>query len=291
MRTIIISAALLIGAVSSHASDHVVRAMPSAGDREQPDFVVGLSKQHWLSSKLYWSYNPANQPAGLTTEAVVDAIKLAASRWNGMCNVGFVYLGTTTDRPYGGDDASVVDSRNVIGWDQLTKTDSDTAAITYSWTVKDTIVDADIAINTNVSFPWTVKGLDGVLTHELGHAIGIKHSNIVDSVMSADPYNSFEYMRVLRGDDAKACATLYGAASTAVSNRTFNWAEEAYPEFISPGPSVSGTYQGYYYRYYPGTNTYLGSRDGTVYFMDSSGLIHAQNSLDFYTPWVNSWGY
>ena len=291
MRKIIISAALLLGAVSSHASDHVVRAMPGAGEREQPEFVLGLSKQHWLSSKFYWSYNPANQPAGLSTEAVVEAIKLAASRWNGMCNVSFVYLGTTTDRPYGGDDATVVDSRNVIGWDQLTNANSDAAAVTYSWTARDTLVDADIAINTNVSFPWTAKGLDGVLTHELGHAIGIKHSNIVDSVMSADPYNSFEYMRVLRGDDAKACATLYGAASTAVSNRTFNWVEEAYPEFLSPSPAVSSSSSGYYYRYYPGTNSYIGSRDGMLFYLGSNGLLYQLGTLDYFAPWVNSWGY
>lgn len=291
MRKIIISVALLLGAVSSHANDHVVRVMPTADDREHPDFVVGLSKQKWLSNKLYWSYNPANQPADLSTDTVVDAIKLAASRWSGMCNISFVYLGTTTSRPYGGNDGTVVDARNVIGWDALTNDLSDAAAVTYSWTRKDTMMDADIAINTNMERPWTAQRLDGVLTHELGHAIGISHSNIVESVMSADPYNSFDYMRVLRGDDAKACATLYGEAPNVISERTFNWAEAAYPEALSPGPAVSGSALGYYYRYYPGTKSYLGSRDGSAYFMGPDGHIRQLRSLAYFMTWVEMSGY
>lgn len=287
----LIVAALVLGAASSHAGDHMVRTLPAAGDRVNPNFVVGLSKQKWLSSNFYWTYNPSNQPANLSTETVVNAIKLAASRWSGMCNINFYYLGTTTDKPYGGDDGTVVDARNIIGWDALSAEKSDKGAITYSWTQRDALVDADIAINVNMTVPWTAVLLDGVLTHELGHAIGIKHSNVADSVMSADPYNSFDYMRVLRGDDAKACATLYGASPNAVSNRTFNWAEEAYPEYLSPGPAVSGTYEGYYYRYYPGTKSYLGSKNGTVFYLDANGNMYELYSLDYYNPWVTGWGY
>ncbi|QTN29055.1 matrixin family metalloprotease [Rhodoferax sp. AJA081-3] len=289
MRKIITTAVLLVCAVSSHANDHKARVMPD--DRETPNYVLGTTQQKWPLGVVLWYYNPTSQPASLSTETVVNAIKVAADRWSGMCNVRFRYMGTTTNRPYGGEDSFAVDRRNVVGWDLLKGEDSDAAAITYSWSNSGVLLDADIAINTDMPIPWTAQRLDGVLTHEIGHMVGIKHSNTVDSVMSADPYNSFAYMRVLRGDDAKGCAALYGAADTATSNRTFNWAEEAYPEFIAPGPSVSGTFEGYYYRYYPGTNTYLGSRNGTVYFMGPTGLIYDVGTLDYYSPWVTSWGY
>lgn len=293
MRKIITTAVLLVCAVSSHAYDHKKRVLPDAGDRERPNFLLGAANEKWTGGNVFWYYNPASQPAGLSTETVVNAIKLAASRWNGMCNVRFLYMGITASKPYGGDDPSIVDRRNVVGWEPLVDSDpeSNTLGITHSWMSRDSYADVDIILNTAVVRPWTAERLDGTMTHEWGHAIGINHSDSVDSVMSATPYNPVSYQRVLRGDDAKACAALYGASSNALSNRTFNWAEEAYPEFIAPGPSVSGTFEGYYYRYYPGTNTYLGSRNGTVYFMGPTGLIYDVGTLDYYSPWVTSWGY
>lgn len=289
MRKILCSVALLLCAASVHANDYKPRVMP--GDRETPAYVLGTFNQKWLTGNVLWYYNPSNQPADLSIETVVNAVTLAASRWTGMCNVEFFYMGTTSSRPYGGDDSLAVDRRNVVGWDLLKGNEGDAAAITYSWSSSGRLLDADIVINTDMPKPWTAARLDGVLTHELGHFIGIKHSDTVESVMSAEPYNSFAYMRVLRGDDAKACAALYGAADTAVSNRTFNWAEEAYPEFVSPGPAVSGNYQDYYYRYYPATNSYLGSYAGTVYYMGPNGLVYDVGTLDYYSKWVNSWGY
>jgi hypothetical protein len=293
VRKTIIQAALLLCAMSSHAGEHKARVMPSAGERESPHFVVGSSFDKWITSHVYWHYNPANQPAGLSTEAVVNAIQVAADRWSGMCGVHFHYVGTTTVRPYAGDLPSDVDRRNVIGWEPVQETDTEsiTLGVTYSWRSTESLVDADIILNTAVGRPWTTDRIDGVMTHEWGHAIGVNHSDTEESVMSATPYNPVPYQRILRGDDAKACAALYGASSNALSNRTFNWAEEAYPEFLSPGPSASGTYEGYYYRYYPNTKSYLGSRNGRVYYMGPAGVIQDVGTLDYYTPWVENWGY
>jgi len=280
----------LLAAVTSHAQDdYKVRAMP--GEREQPEYVLGLNKQHWLGSRYYWYYNPQNQPAGLSTDAVVDVIKRAAARWSGMCNVAFSYVGTTTGRPYAGDDSSVVDNRNIIGWDLLTGDSAGAAGVTFSWTSRDALIDADIVFNTQMDSPWTLAYLDGVITHELGHAIGIKHSNVQESIMFANPYHDSDYLRALRGDDAKACAVLYGTASTAASDRAFNWAEEAYPAYLSPRYSDSGYYMGYYYRYYPATRSYLGSKDGVVYYIGPDEIMYSMGTLNDYTSWINSWGY
>lgn len=280
----------LLAAVTAHAGDdYRLRAMP--GDREQASYVLGLNKQHWLSSRYFWYYNPANQPANLSTEAVVATIKKATARWSGMCNISFGYLGLTTKRPYMGDDSTMVDSVNVIGWDVLTGDLSDAGAVTLSWTSRDALLDADIAFNTVVNTPWNLDSVEGVITHELGHAIGVKHSNVQESVMFANPYHDYDYLRALRGDDANACAALYGAASTAASDRAFNWAEEAYPEYLSPRFAQSGTYMGYYYRYYPGTQSYLGTKDGVVYYIGADGWMYSMGTLGDYGKWINGWGY
>jgi hypothetical protein len=52
----------------------------------------------------------------------------------------------------------------------------------------------------------------------------------------------------------------------APSDRLFNFGERFYPAFFA-GHSVSATGFGYYYRYYPATQTYLGSQNGQLYVL------------------------
>ncbi len=60
------------------------------------------------------------------------------------------------------------------------------------------------------------------------------------------------------------------------SDRIFAYLEGAYPEYISPANSlsptspVSSTAAGYYYRYYPKTNSYVATANGTVYYLGSA---------------------
>jgi hypothetical protein len=58
-------------------------------------------------------------------------------------------------------------------------------------------------------------------------------------------------------------------ASISQPDCLFNWAERAYSNLFAPPGAVSGTSAPYYYRYYPTTNSYLGtsSVDSHVYYM------------------------
>jgi len=58
-----------------------------------------------------------------------------------------------------------------------------------------------------------------------------------------------------------------GTAGTA--DCVFNWAEFMHPNLFAPAPAVSQTLTPYYYRYYAGTNAYLGtsSADNQVYYL------------------------
>ncbi|PTN09988.1 hypothetical protein [Nitrosomonas aestuarii] len=44
------------------------------------------------------------------------------------------------------------------------------------------------------------------------------------------------------------------------SNKLFNFAEESYPEFFSPAGVATTILDAYLVRYYPSTDTYIGTR-------------------------------
>lgn len=278
---------LLLAAASSHAQDF--KSYPLHGARESPQYVLGSSQQSWAGGQLNWYYNPLNQPFNLSTASVLAAIQRAAARWSGMCNVTFNYMGLTSSLPNLDGAASTVDRVNVFGWDLLQGDSASYSGVTKSWWIGAGLIDADIVMN--IAQFWTLADFEGIMTHELGHALGLDHSNVPASVMFASPYHSTDYMASLRGDDAEGCAALYGAATTAESNRTFNWAEAAYPQYLSPGGSTSGTQLGYYYRYYSNTQSYLGTRDGAVYYMGPDGVIQNMGSLGSYLPQARNAGY
>lgn len=278
---------LLLAATASHAQDF--KSLPLHGARESPQYVLGSSSQAWAGGQVNWYYNPLNQPVNLSTADVVATIQRAAARWSGMCRLTFNYLGLTSTPPNLEGPASSVDLVNVFGWDVLRNENAAYSAVTKSWWIGSGFIDADIVMNTAQS--WTLPEVEGIMTHEIGHALGLSHSDVSASVMYASPYHSTAYMNTLRGDDANGCAVLYGAATTAESNRTFNWAEAIYPQYLSPGPAASGTLEGYYYRYYPGTRSYVGTRNGMVYYMGPDGVIQNMGSLGSYLLRVLSSGY
>ena len=104
--------------------------------------------------------------------------------------------------------------------------------------------------------------------------------------------NSFENLPVIgsvTGDSVKitqlvrigSVAVLTTTAATA-ADRILNYLEQRYPEFISPAGSVSGVYESYQYRFYPGTMSVAGISEGHVYYWGSaSGYEFREGSLDY----------
>ena len=287
MKCLLLSATLL--ALCAHAQDFSGSRLPS--DREIPSYVLGFVQERWTGGQVAWYYNPANQPTYLATADVLNAINTAAARWAGMCKLTFTYMGTTTAVPNVRSTADTIDRISVFGWGALTDEMSIYGAYAKWWyDANHAMTDADIVINT--ARTWTVQNVEAIMTHELGHALGLVHSNVQATVMFANPYNSYSYQRTLRGDDAEACAALYGASPDATSNRGMNWAEQAYPQIFTPSPAASGSYGGYNYRYYPGTKTYLGTQNGSAFTMDAAdGVIREQGVLSNFTGTVHGAGF
>ena len=60
---------------------------------------------------------------------------------------------------------------------------------------------------------------------------------------------------------------LPSSANSSDSDRLFNYLEARYPQFIAPANAVSDNGLGYYFRYYPATNSYVGTKDGSVFYL------------------------
>jgi len=155
---------------------------------------------------------------GLDLKLVEADVKLAANTWAAPActNVSFSYIGTTAEPATAGD------GHNTVQWVSDWKTRGfppDSPGITDVQYAKDgkgrwTIAEADTYLN--LDFDWTTavptdtrRSLLAVLTHELGHVLGLLHPCEVDGT-----------------DGAPKCST-----SAALSS------EEMYPLY-SPGQTV-----------------------------------------------------
>jgi hypothetical protein len=76
-------------------------------------------------------------------------------------------------------------------------------------------------------------------------------------------------------------AVLPGPAAASTSDRVFNYLEGRYPQYLPLAGMTSGTALGYNYRYYPATNSYVGTQDGRVDYLVPAidGNIHTLGSL------------
>lgn len=296
---LIAATTVLVLAAAAQAQQQAKQAAPADYVRTAIEEGAGNSREttqyiatgeNWPAGNVYWYYNPINQPLNLKTSEVMASIQVAMSRWAQMCNLSFTYLGTSTaNRNFEG---GTVDRINVIGWASFPIDMRGSSGVTYWNFSRSTLamLDADVVLNTRES--WTPRDVEAVMTHEVGHMIGIEHSNTTASIMSAAPYNTYEYQRTLRGDDVAACTKLYGASPLALTNRTLNWAEKNYPAELKAGPAVTqGDSDGFVYRYYSGSNSKAGVKNGTAYYVGPNGVMQNMGPLSGFTPQVQAAGF
>jgi len=159
---------------------------------------------------MNWYYNDANRPAAVTKSAVLSQIRASMSKWSAVCKITFAYQGETT----AGFSllTSSIDGINVIGWDATGISAPTTGITQIAWNGSNTIVDSEIRLNA--AYAATYTNLDATVTHEVGHSIGIDHSDVSGQVMSGPPLTTYTGFTTLRSDDVAACVKLYGAAGS-----------------------------------------------------------------------------
>ena len=164
-----------------------------------------LEHRRWENNNIPWWYNPSGQQYG--TEETVQAIQLAMNAWENVSGVNFVYMGTTNQSL-----ANQKDDKFVIGWlDGATFLNRFGNYWAYSqiWWNGQYVTDGEISINADRFSARNIGAFQGIITHELGHTLGLDHSDQSLSIMYSSPYHTADYQKTLRLDDILAASVLY----------------------------------------------------------------------------------
>jgi Matrixin/IPT/TIG domain len=176
----------------------------------------------WTSMPVPFWINQMGSPQ-IANSSEFAAVQAAFQTWQnvGTASISFQYMGATPVSTVGQD------GLNVITFvDDTVPLGSDTVASTFSFFTIDgtgslVIQEADIALSTAVSFSTSGDpgkyDLQSVLTHEIGHFLGLDHSALVSSVMT--PYGRVGQLdqRTLTYDDIAGVTQLYPNSSAIAS--------------------------------------------------------------------------
>ena len=169
----------------------------------------------WVEMPITFAVNAGNA-LGLSAGDVTLALNGAHKAWEGVgtATIDFEDQGHTTV-------ATVdYDQVNAIYFDAGWTLDSELMAITANWSYSDgTVVGFDIRINDR-DHEWVTNGrgdaddLQNMLTHELGHCLGLDHTTVdEEATMYAAAISGEQVKRVPKADDQAGVQYLYGNGS------------------------------------------------------------------------------
>lgn len=183
----------------------------------QPYLGISPVFGRW-NTAIPWVYNPSHAPAPFTdTDTMVSLIKEAMAEWEGVSGVRFDHRGTDATFQNKDDDGLVA-----IVWEDIGQSVAGGGPFRFLDRAKtlgyDPYTDGELKINR--SYDWTLGGqhttamaaraLKGLLVHELGHLMGLGHSDNPVSILYADPYNP---VRHPLEDDITAARAFYGPSA------------------------------------------------------------------------------
>ncbi|MCK5829473.1 MAG: matrixin family metalloprotease [Methylococcales bacterium] len=171
-------------------------------------------KPTFNNNTVEWYYNPKSQHlSAFQQEDIINAFKNAMQSWSKVSGVIFSYKGITNNNIKAGNDEIIT----VGFWPENTYNKdfgnfSGTGASMWR-TEEKKIFDGYIVLNAgdngDPSVPNTLNDLEGLITHEVGHLLGIGHSDVEESIMYTKPYHSYDFQRTLRQDDINIARLLY----------------------------------------------------------------------------------
>lgn len=169
----------------------------------------------WAVVEIPWVLNSAGCP-DMSNEQTQAALEASFQSWEDVdcATIGFTYGGETDQDSTGNDGVFLMVWRGPdAGWPY----GSGALGVTGTWFGMGVISDADIEFNS-VHYNWSETGTGGtidlqsVATHEIGHFLGLGHSDQMDSVMFPT-YSGGTDSRFLSPDDRAGVCFLYPSAS------------------------------------------------------------------------------
>jgi matrixin/carboxypeptidase family protein len=158
---------------------------------------------------------PLSLLPNLTRASVPQAAVEAAMRTWSLAPVSMYLDGTTTTADFGIDGMNLVTLANTAkNRDYTGNAWARTMVLVERQGEQARIIETDVVVNPKMSFTTegtpNVRDLQDILTHELGHALGLDHSPIANTTMY--PFSGVEGIasRTLEADDVAGLRYLYG---------------------------------------------------------------------------------
>lgn len=167
----------------------------------------------WFTAPVKFMINPEGKH-GLDPSEAESAIQKAAEEWDCTKYGGYLYY------DYSGTSkitaATHDDGEQVVSFADTWTDDPDLLALTYVWSAEGgEIIHFDMRINSH-HYNWTTDGagethdLQNAMTHEFGHALGLSHSEELESSMAATAFPGEITKRDLHQDDIEGFTYIYG---------------------------------------------------------------------------------
>ena len=259
-------------------------------NQKQDRFLILYNHQHrrWKNSTVYWWYNPKNQY--FNTNNSLRALKNAMKQWERVCAIRFVYKGLTSS-----DALNYHGNYLVIGWTNNSSVLRGASAVTRTWPYSSSrgYITGGAVISSYPAFYYdglSLSDFQGIMTHEIGHVIGIAHSDVSYSIMYASPYHEPSYLLTLKQDDINAAKTLYPTRGTSNTTTTVTKNADYYiDKFYSKYSRYMGKKYGSIYncyRYFRCQNFTTGrvvavnKKSYNIYFYDLDGWYFFGNGED-----------
>ena len=176
----------------------------------------------WSQAAIPYVVSEAGSPQ-VSNGSEFLAVRAAFDTWAAVeeASVQFDYQGTTGVRSAGRDGVNLITFVDETGLGEMLGSTTLAATFSFFTTIDGELVfeESDIAFNTSQRL--TTSGepgrfdIQGILTHEIGHLLGLDHSGLVSSVMA--PFGSPDQtdQRALLYDDIAGVAEIYPNPSQA----------------------------------------------------------------------------